>query len=37
MIKTVYPTIRLGGRLGNYRYYDMDDVVAMALQDSIQS
>lgn len=31
LTKTVYPTIRLGGRLGWYQYFDMDDVVAMAL------
>ena len=33
MIKSVYPSVKLGGRLGNYCYYDMDDVIAKALQD----
>ena len=36
MIKSVFPTIRLGGRLGSYQYYDMDDVIAKALQDFMQ-
>ena len=27
-----YPTVIFGGRLGEYRYYDMDDVVAAALE-----
>lgn len=31
LVRNVYPTIRLGGRLGHYRYYDMDDVVEKAL------
>ncbi len=27
-----YPNIIFGGRLGEYRYYDMDDVIAVALE-----
>ena len=27
-----YPNIIFGGRLGEYRYYDMDDVIAAALK-----
>ena len=27
-----YPDIIFGGRLGEYRYYDMDDVIAAALE-----
>ena len=27
-----YPNIIFGGRLGEYRYYDMDDVIAAALE-----
>lgn len=27
-----YPNILFGGRLGDYRYYDMDDVIAVALK-----
>lgn len=34
LIRAVYPSIRLGGRLGCYQYYDMDDVVAKALQEA---
>lgn len=30
-IKTKYPKIVLGGRLGEYKYYDMDDAVEKAL------
>jgi UDP-galactopyranose mutase len=29
-----FPNIIFGGRLGSYRYYDMDQVVAMALKDA---
>lgn len=32
MIHHLYPSIRLGGRLGDYRYYDMDDVIAKAMK-----
>ena len=29
-----YPDVHFGGRLGEYRYYDMDDVIAAALEAS---
>lgn len=35
LIKSAYPSVKLGGRLGYYCYYDMDDVIAKALQDSM--
>lgn len=31
LIAARYPSIVLGGRLGNYRYYDMDDAISDAL------
>lgn len=31
LVREIYPTIKLGGRLGDYKYYDMDDVIAKAL------
>ncbi len=31
MASAQYPTISFGGRLGSYRYYDMDDAVEAAL------
>ena len=30
------PKVRFGGRLGQYRYYDMDQVIAQALSDAAQ-
>jgi len=33
MAKEVYPNISLGGRLGGFRYYDMDDTIAAAMND----
>lgn len=30
--KVVYPTMEFGGRLADYRYYDMDDTIKMALE-----
>ena len=32
MMKIKYPSVKLGGRLGSYCYYDMDDVVAVAFK-----
>lgn len=31
-VSTVYPNIIVGGRLGDYRYYDMDKVIEKALE-----
>ena len=30
----VYPKVTIGGRLGAYQYYDMDQVIAMAMKDA---
>lgn len=32
-IKHTYPTIKLGGRLGQYKYFDMDDTIKLAMED----
>lgn len=32
LIECIYPKVTLGGRLGDYKYYDMDDVVLSAIQ-----
>ncbi len=29
-----FPKMKIGGRLGSFKYYDMDQVIAMALKDS---
>lgn len=33
LLKDVYPNIYLGGRLGCYKYFDMDDAIAKAMED----
>lgn len=33
LLKTTYPNIYVGGRLGKYKYFDMDDVILEAMKD----
>jgi UDP-galactopyranose mutase len=31
---SMYKNLTVGGRLGSYRYYDMDQVIGMAMKDA---
>jgi UDP-galactopyranose mutase len=31
---SIFPKVTIGGRLGAYQYYDMDQVIAMAMKDA---
>lgn len=33
LIRYTYPNIIVGGRLGHYKYYDMDDIIIQAFKD----
>ena len=36
LLKQEMPNVQLGGRLGKYKYFDMDDVIKEAINDALQ-